>query len=81
MVGVKPGDVELARFWNDQYGLRIEHLGHARLAKTMAVDGEPEDRSFTVRDTRGGVPVAALLVDRTRSLPAMRKLISHGGPP
>jgi NADPH-dependent 2,4-dienoyl-CoA reductase/sulfur reductase-like enzyme len=81
MVGLEPGDVELSSFWTDQYGLRIQYLGNARLADATTIDGEPESRSFTVTYTRAGVPVAALLVDRTRSLPAMRKLISHGGPP
>jgi hypothetical protein len=47
----------------------------------MAIDGEPEDRSFTATYTRAGSPVAELLVDRTRSLHAMRKLIGNGGTP
>jgi hypothetical protein len=78
MVGLAPGDVELSSFWTDQYGLRIQYLGHARLADAMTIDGEPKQRNLTATYTRDGVPVAALLVDRTRSLPAMRKLISHG---
>jgi NADPH-dependent 2,4-dienoyl-CoA reductase/sulfur reductase-like enzyme len=81
MVGLEPGDAELSSFWTDQYGLRIQYLGNARFADAMTFDGEAEGRSFTATYTRAGVPVAALLVDRTRSLPAMRKLISHGGKP
>jgi NADPH-dependent 2,4-dienoyl-CoA reductase/sulfur reductase-like enzyme len=81
MVGLDPGEAELSSFWTDQYGLRIQYLGHAQLADTTTIDGEPEERNFTAMYTRAGVPVAALLVDRTRSLPAMRTLISSGGTP
>jgi len=81
MLGLEPGRVELTSFWTDQYGLRIQYLGDAKLADAIAIDGEPEDRNFTATFTRAGRPVAALLIDRTRSLPAMRKLISDGGKP
>ena len=80
MLGFDPGTVKLSSFWTDQYGLRIQYLGDARLADAAAIDGEPQQRDFTATYARDGVRVAALLVDRTRSLPAMRKLITHGGP-
>jgi NADPH-dependent 2,4-dienoyl-CoA reductase/sulfur reductase-like enzyme len=79
MLGFDPGSVELSSFWTDQYGLRIQYIGDARLADATTIDGEPEDRNLTATYTRNGVPVAVLLVDRTRSLPAMRKLITDGG--
>jgi NADPH-dependent 2,4-dienoyl-CoA reductase/sulfur reductase-like enzyme len=81
MLGLDPGDVELSSFWTDQYGLRIQYLGDARLADAITIDGVPEERSFTATFTRAGSPVAALLVDRRRALPAMRKLITEGVTP
>jgi hypothetical protein len=76
MLGLEPGPVELSSFWTDQYGIRIQYLGNAQLADAIALDGDPRDRKFTATFTRKARPVAALLVDRPRSLPAMRNLIS-----
>ncbi len=76
MLGLEPGPVELSSFWTDQYGIRIQYLGNAQLADAIVIDGDPRDRNFTAMFTRQARPVAALLVDRPRSLPAMRKLIS-----
>jgi NADPH-dependent 2,4-dienoyl-CoA reductase/sulfur reductase-like enzyme len=79
MLGLEPGNVELTSFWTDQYGIRIQYLGNAQLADAIVIDGDPEDRNFTATFTHHAKPVAALLVDRPRSLPAMRKLISGEG--
>jgi 3-phenylpropionate/trans-cinnamate dioxygenase ferredoxin reductase component len=79
MLGLEPGNVELSSFWTDQYGIRIQYLGNAQLADAITIDGQPEDRNFSATFTNRAEPVAALLVDRTRSLPAMRKLISGEG--
>jgi hypothetical protein len=76
MLGLEPGPVELSSFWTDQYGIRIQYLGNAQLADAIVIDGDPRDRNFTATFTRQARPVAALLVDRPRSLPAMRKRIS-----
>jgi 3-phenylpropionate/trans-cinnamate dioxygenase ferredoxin reductase component len=81
MLGLEPGNVELSSFWTDQYGIRIQYLGNAALADAIAIDGDPEDRNFTATFTHQAKPVAALLVDRPRSLPAMRKLINGRGTP
>lgn len=78
MLGLNPGGAPLTSFWTDQYGLRIQYLGHARLADAMTIDGDPALRNFTATFTRAGRPVAALVVDRPRALPAIRKLIEKG---
>ena len=78
MLGLEPGRAPLTSFWTDQYGVRILYLGHARLADSFTIDGDPSRRNFTATFTRAGRPVAALLVDRPRSLPAARKLIENG---
>ena len=80
MLGLDPGAVPVTGFWTDQYGLRIQYLGHAAAADALEIDGEPDSRSFTATYTRAGRAVAALLVDRPRALPAARKLIEKGNP-
>jgi 3-phenylpropionate/trans-cinnamate dioxygenase ferredoxin reductase subunit len=78
MLGLDPGPASLTSFWTDQYGLRIQYLGRARRADEVQIDGDPAVRCFTATFVRGGRPVAALLVDRARSLPALRQLIEKG---
>ena len=78
MLGLDPGAAPLTSFWTDQYGIRIQYLGHARLADHVELDGDPAARNFTATFTQAGRPVAALLVDRPRSLPAVRTLIEQG---
>jgi len=78
MLGIDPGPAPLTSFWTDQYGIRIQYLGHARLADAVQVDGDTESRSFTATFTRAGRAVAALLVGRPRSLPAARTMIERG---
>ena len=78
MLGLDPGPVPVSSFWTDQYGIRIQYLGHAAGADAIELDGEPDSRSFTVTFIRAGRPVAALLVDRPRSLPAAREAIEKG---
>jgi 3-phenylpropionate/trans-cinnamate dioxygenase ferredoxin reductase component len=81
MLGLDPGSAPLTSFWTDQYGLRIQYSGHARLADAVTIDGDFDSRNFTAHFTRAGRAVAALLVDRPRSLPAARKLIENGEHP
>jgi NADPH-dependent 2,4-dienoyl-CoA reductase/sulfur reductase-like enzyme len=78
MLGLDPGDAPLTSFWTDQYGIRIQYLGHARLADAVVFDGDPASANFTATFTRGGRAVGALLVDRPRELPAVRQLIEKG---
>jgi NADPH-dependent 2,4-dienoyl-CoA reductase/sulfur reductase-like enzyme len=78
MLGLAPGPAPLTSFWSDQYGIRIQYLGRARAADAVTIDGEPAARNFTATFVRAGRPVAALLVDRARSLPAFRALIEKG---
>jgi 3-phenylpropionate/trans-cinnamate dioxygenase ferredoxin reductase subunit len=78
MLDLDPGKVELASFWSDQYGIRIQYLGHAPLADKVTINGDPTQRNFTATYTREGQIVGALLVDRPRSLPAIRNQITQG---
>lgn len=78
LLGLDPGKVEPASFWTDQYGIRIQYVGHAALADRVELDGDPTERSFTAMFLRAGGPVGALLVGRPRALPAVRKVIEKG---
>jgi NADPH-dependent 2,4-dienoyl-CoA reductase/sulfur reductase-like enzyme len=78
MLGAEPRLRAPASFWSDQYGVRIQYLGHARLADSVEIDGDPSTRDFTALFTRRGQPVAALMAGRPRALPEMRRLIAKG---
>jgi hypothetical protein len=78
MLGLDPGEAPLTSFWTDQYGLRIQYVGDSRTADTVDVDGDLDARSFTATFTQAGRAVAALLVNRPRSLPAARSSIEKG---
>jgi 3-phenylpropionate/trans-cinnamate dioxygenase ferredoxin reductase subunit len=80
MLGQDPGPAPLTSFWTDQYGLRIQYVGRRGAAETVEIDGDPEARNFTAIFSHAGRAVAALLVDRPRSLPAARQLIEKGTP-
>jgi NADPH-dependent 2,4-dienoyl-CoA reductase/sulfur reductase-like enzyme len=67
----------LSSFWSDQYGMRINYLGHASLADSVAIDGDPAQRDFLVTYTRAGLPVAALSVGRPQALGEMRDLLAY----
>jgi 3-phenylpropionate/trans-cinnamate dioxygenase ferredoxin reductase component len=80
MLGLDPGQAPLTSFWTDQYGVRIHYMGHAQLADSVHIDGDPAARNFTAIFTRAGAAVAALLVNRPRALGAARNLIEKGIP-
>lgn len=78
MLGLEPGRRTLSSFWSDQYGLRIQYVGHARAGDMLDIDGVPAERDFTAVYRRAGRPVAALLVGRPQALPEVRRLIETG---
>jgi 3-phenylpropionate/trans-cinnamate dioxygenase ferredoxin reductase subunit len=63
---------DLPYFWSDQFGLRLQHVGHAEEWAAVEIDGEPD--SFTARYLdREGKPLAALLANRPREVAAFRR--------
>jgi NADPH-dependent 2,4-dienoyl-CoA reductase/sulfur reductase-like enzyme len=78
MLGLEPGEPSPESFWTDQYGIRINYLGHAPLADAYTVDGVVESENFKVTYTSEGRPVAVLLVGRPRELPDARNQIMNG---
>jgi NADPH-dependent 2,4-dienoyl-CoA reductase/sulfur reductase-like enzyme len=59
-------------FWSDQYGTRINYLGHAALADRVTIDGDLPARDFVAEYTRDGALVAALAVGRPRAMAPLR---------
>jgi 3-phenylpropionate/trans-cinnamate dioxygenase ferredoxin reductase component len=78
MLGEEPGAPPLPSFWSDQYGVRIQSVGHPHLADGVTLDGDPAARDFEAVYLRAGSPVAGLTVSRPRSIPALRKRIEAG---
>lgn len=78
MLGGEPGRPPLTSFWTDQYEIRIQYLGRSSSTDHVQIDGDPGVPCFTATFHRDSRPVAALLVDRPRSLPAARRMIEEG---
>ncbi len=78
MLGEYPGTPPLPSFWSDQYGLRIQYVGHAHHADAVVVEGDLGERDFEAVFTRCGVPVAGLAVGRPRAIPPLKKRIENG---
>jgi 3-phenylpropionate/trans-cinnamate dioxygenase ferredoxin reductase subunit len=78
MLGEYPGTPPLPSFWSDQYGLRIQYVGHAHHSDAVVFDGDPASRDFEAVFTRSGVPIAGLAVGRPRAIPALKKRIDAG---
>lgn len=68
-------------FWSDQYGLRIQMLGHPDPDDEVAVvDGSPDAEDFRLVAVygRAGRLAAALAISRPRQLMAFRPLLAGG---
>ena len=59
-------------FWSDQFGMRLQHVGHAEEWHAVVLEGDED--AFTARYVdREGRLLAALAVNRARVVPALRK--------
>ena len=75
MLGDDPGPPPLPSFWSDQYGLRIQYVGHAEHSDRACFECDREGRELRVTYTRRGRAIAALVVDQPRELVALRREI------
>jgi len=66
----------LPYFWSDQFGLRLQYVGHAVDWESVEVDGGPTDFGARYLDGEGR-PLAALLVNRPRELSALRRELAE----
>ncbi|MGW7242438.1 NAD(P)/FAD-dependent oxidoreductase [Streptomyces sp. NPDC054804] len=61
-------------FWSDQYGVKIQFVGHAAGADEVSVEeGSTDDRSFLAVYRRAGRPVAVLGMNQPRLFARLRK--------
>jgi NADPH-dependent 2,4-dienoyl-CoA reductase/sulfur reductase-like enzyme len=81
MLGLPPAAAAPTGFWSDQYGVRIQFLGHPAAADRVEIDGDMEARDFAVTWSRGSAPVAVLLVGRPRALAGARRRLMVGERP
>jgi NADPH-dependent 2,4-dienoyl-CoA reductase/sulfur reductase-like enzyme len=78
MFGEEPGIPPLPSFWSDQYGVRVQCVGHPHRGEEVQLEGDPSARDFEAVFVRDGRPVAGLAVARPRAIPALRKRIEAG---
>ena len=77
MLDLEPVPVALTGFWSDQYGVRVQYVGHAREADRVALYGDPDGRDFQAEFTRNGRLVASLLVGRPHALADARRRLQE----
>lgn len=71
---VEPGVPRPPYFWSDQYGVKIQFVGHASGADEVTVEeGATGDRSFLAVYRRAGAPVAVLGMNQPRLFTRWRK--------
>lgn len=70
----EPGMPRPPYFWSDQYGVKIQFVGHAAGADSVTVEeGSTDDRSFLAVYRRAGRPVAVLGMNQPRLFTRARK--------
>ncbi|MGW2706033.1 NAD(P)/FAD-dependent oxidoreductase [Streptomyces sp. NPDC001340] len=70
----EPGVPRPPYFWSDQYGVKIQFVGHAAGADSVTVEeGSTDDRSFLAVYRRADRPVAALGMNQPRLFTRWRK--------
>ncbi|MEU1405993.1 FAD-dependent oxidoreductase [Streptomyces sp. NPDC005728] len=73
----EPGVPRPAYFWSDQYGVKIQFVGHAAGADSVTVEeGTTDDRSFLAVYRRAGSPVAVLGMNQPRLFTRWRKQLT-----
>ncbi|WP_369394915.1 NAD(P)/FAD-dependent oxidoreductase [Streptomyces sp. CG1] len=73
----QPGVPRPPYFWSDQYGVKIQFVGHAAGADEVTVEeGSTGDRSFLAVYRRAGRPVAVLGMNQPRLFTRWRKQLT-----
>jgi NADPH-dependent 2,4-dienoyl-CoA reductase/sulfur reductase-like enzyme len=76
----RPGVPRPPYFWSDQYGVKIQFVGHAAGADSVTVEeGAPDERSFLAVYRRAGTPVAVLGMNQPRLFTRWRKQFTAAG--
>ncbi|MEU2236455.1 NAD(P)/FAD-dependent oxidoreductase [Streptomyces vietnamensis] len=70
----EPGVPRPPYFWSDQYGVKIQFVGHTAGADSVTVEeGATDERSFLAVYRRAGTPVAVLGMNQPRLFTRWRK--------
>lgn len=73
----EPGVPRPPYFWSDQYGVKIQFVGHAAGADSVTVEeGSTDDRSFLAVYRRADRPVAVLGMNQPRLFTRWRKQLT-----
>jgi NADPH-dependent 2,4-dienoyl-CoA reductase/sulfur reductase-like enzyme len=72
ILGVERPYEDVPYFWSDQLGLRLQHVGDARTAASVELDGDLDSLRARYLD-RDGRLVAALLVNRPGEVGGLRR--------
>jgi 3-phenylpropionate/trans-cinnamate dioxygenase ferredoxin reductase subunit len=67
-------------FWSDQHGVRLHVVGETAGADRFVIEGDVAAGDASVHYFRGGRLTGALLLDRGRELPAVRRLLTDTTP-
>ncbi|KUO17668.1 NAD(P)/FAD-dependent oxidoreductase [Streptomyces dysideae] len=75
---VEPGVPRPPYFWSDQYGVKIQFVGHAAAADSVTIEeGSAADRNVLAVYRRAGEPVAALGMNQPRLFTRWRKQLAR----
>ena len=67
---------DLPYFWSDQFGLRLQHVGHAEEWASVEIEGDADCFAARYLDRRGR-PLAVLLANRPRQVGAVRRELAE----
>lgn len=68
-------------FWSDQFGAKLQYVGHCRATDEMRiVEGDPDEGRFVAAWGLGGVTIAALCVNRPNRTIPCRTAIADQAP-
>jgi NADPH-dependent 2,4-dienoyl-CoA reductase/sulfur reductase-like enzyme len=79
ILGIDPAPRELPLFWSDQFGLRLQYVGHALEWSSVELDGDPDEFRALYLDADGR-PLAALVANRPRELGRLRRELADALP-
>jgi NADPH-dependent 2,4-dienoyl-CoA reductase/sulfur reductase-like enzyme len=68
---------EVPYFWSDQFGARLQHVGHADEVARVEIEGDTGSFTAHYRDEEGRF-LAALAVNRPRDIAGMRRELAGG---
>ncbi|WP_125613235.1 NAD(P)/FAD-dependent oxidoreductase [Specibacter cremeus] len=74
-----PAALNLPYFWSDQYGTRLQFVGHAASADRVVIEtGDPADHNFLAVYYDAEAPVAVLGLNQTRLFTKWRRALNQG---